>query len=79
MIKKNTMSKEKQTWVFYGANNNGDRTIHFIKDCKIPHKTKEQEAMLQLLNDDVYWTIGYETSSNWNLFNRQNISNIRKL
>jgi len=70
---------KKQTWVFYGANENGDRTIQFIKDCVNPHKTKEQATMLQLLNDDVYWTIGYETSYSWNLFNRQNISKIRKL
>ena len=73
------MYNEKKTWVFYGANENGDRTIHFIKDCKNPYKTKEQKIMLQLLDDNVYWTIGHEKSSNWNLFNRQNISKIRQL
>tara|TARA_R110000796_G_scaffold238963_1_gene359507 strand:- start:1090 stop:1311 length:222 start_codon:yes stop_codon:yes gene_type:complete len=73
------MNNNKKTWVFYGANKNGDRTIHFIKDCLFPRKTKEQARMLKLLDDDVYWTIGYETSSNWNLFNCQNISSIRTL
>ena len=54
------------TWIFYGNDHNGIKTIHFIKECKRPQATKEYKEMMQLLENNTYHTTGYMTSKAWN-------------
>lgn len=57
----------KQTWVFYGSNHGETtKTIHFIKECKNPGKTKEYKTMMQLLDQGKYLIAGHMTSTKWN-------------
>ena len=57
-----------QTWVFYGSklHSGPTKTIHFIKDCKNPGRTKEYKHMMQLLDQGEYKIIGHATSKKWN-------------
>jgi hypothetical protein len=56
------------TWIFYGSPEHGSskKTIHFVKTCKKPERTKEYNTMRNLLKDDVYRIIGYCTTKKWN-------------
>ena len=37
------------TWIFYGTNREGIKTVHYIKQCKKPEMTGEYKEMMQLL------------------------------
>jgi len=58
------------TWIFYGNDHSGIKTIHFIKECKRPEATKEYKEMMLLLENDTYYTTGYMTSKAWNKENQ---------
>jgi hypothetical protein len=58
------------TWIFYGKDRNGIKTIHFIKECKKPESTKEYKEMMHLLENDTYYVTGYMTSNAWNKGNQ---------
>ena len=54
------------TWIFYGNDRSGIKTIHYIKQCKRPEATSEYKEMMQLLENNTYYTTGYMTSKAWN-------------
>jgi hypothetical protein len=54
------------TWIFYGNDRNGIKTIHYIKECKKPERTSEYKEMMHLLENNTYYTTGYMTSKAWN-------------
>jgi hypothetical protein len=54
------------TWIFYGTNHSGIKTIHHIKQCKRPEATSEYKEMMHLLENNTYYTTGYMTSKAWN-------------
>tara|TARA_R110000764_G_scaffold54034_2_gene117722 strand:+ start:393 stop:605 length:213 start_codon:yes stop_codon:yes gene_type:complete len=57
----------KQTWVFYGSQHGETtKTIHFIKECKNPGRTKEYKHMMELLDQGEYLIIGRTTATKWN-------------
>mgnify|MGYP006138621225 CR=1 FL=1 len=58
----------KQTWVFYGSKLKfgSVKSIHFIKECKNPSKTKEYKTMMNFLTQGEYLNIGYTTATKWN-------------
>lgn len=56
-----------KNWIFYG-NERGTslKVIHFVKQCMSPGRTKEYKRMMELLERDVYETVGYCTAAKWN-------------
>jgi hypothetical protein len=54
------------TWIFYGTDHSGIKTIHHIKQCKRPEATSEYKEMMHLLENNTYYTTGYMTSKAWN-------------
>jgi len=59
------------TWIFYGKDRNGIKTIHFIKECKKPERTKEYNEIRNLLKkNDKYEIVGCMTSNSWNKGNQ---------
>ena len=58
------------TWIFYGTNREGIKTVHYIKQCKKPEMTGEYKEMMQLLEINEYYTTGYMTSKAWNKENQ---------
>ena len=54
------------TWIFYGNDHSGIKTIHYIKQCKRPEATSEYKEMMHLLEINEYYTTGYMTSKEWN-------------
>ena len=54
------------TWIFYGNDHSGIKTIHYIKQCKRPEATSEYKEMMHLLEINEYYTTGYMTSKAWN-------------
>ena len=58
------------TWIFYGTDKEGIKTVHYIKQCKKPEMTSEYKNMRQRLDFDKYYTIGYMTSKAWNKDNQ---------
>ena len=55
-----------KTWIFYGTDRSGIKTIHHIKQCKKPEMTGEYKEMMFLLENYTYYTTGYMTSKAWN-------------
>jgi hypothetical protein len=55
-----------KTWIFYGTDRNGIKTVHYIKQCKKPAMTSEYKEMMHWLENDTYYTTGYMTSKVWN-------------
>ena len=60
----------KNTWIFYGESKEGVRTLHFIKECKQPERTKEYKEMMQFLEISKYYITGHMTSKAWNKNNQ---------
>ena len=58
------------TWIFYGIDRNGIKTIHSIKECKHPEATKEYKKMMFLMENSTYHTTGTMTSKAWNKENQ---------
>jgi|TARA_B110000908_G_C10164714_1_gene407800 hypothetical protein len=58
------------TWIFYGTDKEGIKTVHYIKQCKKPEMTSEYKNMRQRLDFDKYYTIGYMTNKAWNKDNQ---------
>ena len=56
------------TWIFYGSPEQGSskKTIHFIKTCKSPDRTKEYKTMQSLLENNTYAIVGFCTAKRWN-------------
>lgn len=54
------------TWIFYGNDHSGIKTIHYIKQCKRPEATSEYREMMRLLENYTYYATGYMTSKAWN-------------
>ena len=59
-----------KNWIFYGANHQGIKTIHYIKQCKKPEMTGEYKDMMRRLDFNEYHTTGYMTSKAWNKENQ---------
>ena len=55
--------KYKNKWMFYGEDHSGNKTIHFIKECKKPESTKEYKEMMHLLENNTYQIVGYMIST----------------
>ena len=57
-----------RTWIFYGSpeHTSSKKTIHFVKKCKSPERTKEYNTMMNLLENDTYGLVGHCTVKSWN-------------
>jgi len=57
-----------RTWIFYGSPEHGSskKTIHFVKQCTSPQRTKEYKRMMELLDRNVYRVVGHCTAAKWN-------------
>ena len=60
----------RHTWIFYGTDREGIKTVHYIKQCKKPEMTGEYKDMRRRLDFYKYYTIGYMTSKAWNKDNQ---------
>ena len=54
------------TWIFYGTDRDGIKTVRYIKRCKKPRLTDEYKEMMRLLENNTYYSTGYMTSKAWN-------------
>lgn len=60
----------KNTWIFYGTDKDGIKTVHYIKQCKKPALTSEYKEMMLLLENNTYFSTGYMTNKAWNTENQ---------
>lgn len=59
------------TWIFYGEDYNGIKTIYSIRQCKNPRRTKEYNEIKNLLEkNNKYEIVGCITSNSWNKQNQ---------
>lgn len=56
-------------WIFYSCDELDNKTIHCIKQCKEPERTKIHREMMDLLGDK-YDSIGCMTVKCWNKENQ---------
>ena len=56
-------------WIFYSCDELYNKTIHCIKQCKNPERTKVHREMMHLLGDK-YDSIGCMTVKCWNKENQ---------
>ena len=58
------------TWIFYSTDDNGIKTIQYIKDCAKPQLTKEYKETQELLWKVEVSSVGHMTSQAWNKENQ---------